>query len=195
MSGLQCSVIQGYNPSPPLAYSTFSHATSATSNTMTLSPDSVNPSTRHLPHMDAGPYSQAMGVQGSGLSFMSCPTHPGSDQQGLQSHMVPQDFPPFLLPPPPPNQRQPCQKKGLNKDSMEYRIRRERNNIAVRKSRDKARRRIQFTQQRALQLQEENCRLQLLVEQLTQELDTLKHFLSQRPLQPKGEQGEIPDPN
>uniref|UniRef100_A0A3Q3B7G5 BZIP domain-containing protein n=1 Tax=Kryptolebias marmoratus TaxID=37003 RepID=A0A3Q3B7G5_KRYMA len=68
-------------------------------------------------------------------------------------------------------------------DSAEYRLRRERNNIAVRKSRDKARRRVLLTQQRAMQLQEENQKLQLKVRQLSQELDTLRHVLSQRHLQ------------
>ncbi|KAF7228738.1 CCAAT/enhancer-binding protein epsilon-like, partial [Nothobranchius furzeri] len=65
----------------------------------------------------------------------------------------------------------------------QHRLRRERNNIAVRKSWDKARRRILLTQQRALQLQEENQKLQMKIGQLTQELDTLKHILSQRHLQ------------
>uniref|UniRef100_A0A3P8Z4X4 BZIP domain-containing protein n=1 Tax=Esox lucius TaxID=8010 RepID=A0A3P8Z4X4_ESOLU len=90
-----------------------------------------------------------------------------------------QDFSSFLLPHPPGPLRNHPLKRGLTKDSMEYRLRRERNNIAVRKSRDKARRRIQLTQQRALQLQEENYRLQVLIGQLTQELDTLKNILSQ----------------
>lgn len=74
-------------------------------------------------------------------------------------------------------------KRSISKDSAEYRLRRERNNIAVRKSRDKARRRILMTQQRAGQLQEENQKLQMRIAQLTQELDTLKHILSQRHLQ------------
>lgn len=39
-----------------------------------------------------------------------------------------------------------------------------------------------MTQQRAQQLQEENQKLQIRIGQLTQELDTLKHILSQRPL-------------
>lgn len=79
--------------------------------------------------------------------------------------------------------RGPMPKRSISKDSAEYRLRRERNNIAVRKSRDKARRRILLTQQRAVQLQEENQKLQMRIGQLTQELDTLKHILSQRHLQ------------
>lgn len=90
-----------------------------------------------------------------------------------------QDFSPFLL----PTLRAPVTKRSISKDSAEYRLRRERNNIAVRKSRDKARRRILMTQQRASQLQEENQKLQMRIAQLTQELDTLKHILSQRHLQ------------
>lgn len=39
-----------------------------------------------------------------------------------------------------------------------------------------------LTQQRAQQLQEENQKLQMRIGQLTQELDTLKHILSQRHL-------------
>lgn len=89
-----------------------------------------------------------------------------------------QDFSNFLL----PTLRAPVTKRSLSKDSAEYRLRRERNNIAVRKSRDKARRRILMTQQRALQLQEENQKLQLRISHLTQELNTLKHILSQRHL-------------
>lgn len=95
------------------------------------------------------------------------------------------EFPQFLLPPPPSTFRQPGQKRGLSKDSMEYRLRRERNNIAVRKSRDKARRRIQLTQQKALELQEENHRLLLHIEQLSHEVDMLSRYLSQRHLQSK----------
>ncbi|KAK5898323.1 hypothetical protein CgunFtcFv8_015751 [Champsocephalus gunnari] len=97
-----------------------------------------------------------------------------------QSHVnTQQDFSSFLM----PTLRAPVNKRSLSKDSAEYRLRRERNNVAVRKSRDKARRRIMLTQQRAGQLQEENQRLQSRIGQLTQELDSLKHILSQRHLQ------------
>lgn len=97
----------------------------------------------------------------------------------------PQEFsPPFIL----PTMRAPVAKRSISKDSAEYRLRRERNNIAVRKSRDKARRRILMTQQRALQLQEENQKLQIKIGQLSQELDTLRHILSQQHL-PGSEEG------
>lgn len=101
------------------------------------------------------------------------------------------EFSQFMLPPPPSTFRQPGQKKGLSKDSMEYRLRRERNNIAVRKSRDKARRRIQLTQQKAMELQQENHRLLLHIEQLSHEVDTLSRYLSQRHLQTKVNDGRV----
>lgn len=91
-----------------------------------------------------------------------------------------QEFSSFLLP---PLRSSSASKRSINKDSAEYRQRRERNNIAVRKSRDKARRRVLLTQQRAQQLQDENHKLQMRIGQLTQERDTLKHILSQRHLQ------------
>nr|XP_033780421.1 CCAAT/enhancer-binding protein epsilon [Geotrypetes seraphini] len=75
----------------------------------------------------------------------------------------------------------PKGKKALSKDSLEYRLRRERNNIAVRKSRDKAKRRNLETQQKALEYMAENERLRVQVEQLTQELETLRGLFRQIP--------------
>lgn len=119
----------------------------------------------HTTHMERMQYSQ-----------------PSSAQSSVPHHLSLQEFSTFLLPfPPEPPQN--LMKRNLSKDSTEYRLRRERNNIAVRKSRDKARRRIQLTQQRALQLQEENHRLQIVIGQLTHELDTLKNVLSQHHIQ------------
>ncbi|XP_051509306.1 CCAAT/enhancer-binding protein beta-like [Myxocyprinus asiaticus] len=69
-------------------------------------------------------------------------------------------------------------KKRLEKDSDEYKQRRERNNLAVRKSRDKAKMRNQETQHKVLELAAENDRLQKRVEQLSRELATLRNLLS-----------------
>lgn len=69
-------------------------------------------------------------------------------------------------------------KKRLEKDSDEYRQRRERNNLAVRKSRDKAKMRNMETQHKVLELAAENDRLQKRVEQLSRELATLRNLLS-----------------
>ena len=69
-------------------------------------------------------------------------------------------------------------KKRLDKDSEEYRQRRERNNRAVRKSRDKAKMRNLETQHKVLELTAENDRLQKRVDQLSRELGTLRNLLS-----------------
>ncbi|XP_074549859.1 CCAAT/enhancer binding protein (C/EBP) 1 [Halichoeres trimaculatus] len=164
----------------------------------TLNPSTANQadSTSQLAQMDMMQYSQSQTLvrggsddrvaeQIMGLSYLpyttSCISNTSSSgsTNHHQSHTsTQQDFSSFLL----PSLRAPINKRSISKDSNEYRLRRERNNIAVRKSRDKARRRILLTQQRALQLQEENQKLQMRIGQLTQELDTLKHILSQRHL-------------
>ncbi|KAM4687212.1 CCAAT/enhancer-binding protein beta [Rhinophrynus dorsalis] len=72
-------------------------------------------------------------------------------------------------------------KKSLDKQSDEYKIRRERNNIAVRKSRDKAKIRNMETQHKVLELTAENERLQKKVEQLSRELTTLRNLFNQLP--------------
>ncbi|XP_030612419.1 CCAAT/enhancer binding protein (C/EBP) 1 [Archocentrus centrarchus] len=167
--------------------------------TQALNPVTSNPaaSANQMTQMDMISYSQSQGMirgggddrgaeQMTGLSYLpyttSCLGNASSaaSTNHHQSHAnTQQDFSPFLL----PTLRAPVTKRSISKDSAEYRLRRERNNIAVRKSRDKARRRILLTQQRALQLQDENQKLQMRISQLTQELDTLKHILSQRHLQ------------
>ncbi|XP_071966720.1 CCAAT/enhancer-binding protein beta-like [Engystomops pustulosus] len=77
-------------------------------------------------------------------------------------------------------------KKSLDKHSDEYKQRRERNNIAVRKSRDKAKIRNMETQHKVLELTAENERLQKRVEQLTRELGTLRNLFKQLPPEATG---------
>lgn len=72
-------------------------------------------------------------------------------------------------------------KKWVDKSSSEYRLRRERNNIAVRKSRDKAKVRNAETQQKVLELSNDNDKLRKRVEQLTRELETLRGIFRQLP--------------
>ncbi|XP_068199687.1 CCAAT/enhancer binding protein (C/EBP) 1 isoform X2 [Antennarius striatus] len=148
-------------------------------------------STGHVGQMDLMPFSQSqvlargcsedrVAEQVMGLSYLPYnSSFVGSTNQHQSHTNTQQNFSSFLL----PTLRAPVNKRSINKDSAEYRQRRERNNVAVRKSRDKARRRILLTQQRAQQLQEENQKLQLRIGQLTQELDTLKHIMSQRHMQ------------
>lgn len=72
-------------------------------------------------------------------------------------------------------------KKTVDRFSMEYRQRRERNNIAVRKSRDKAKMRNLEMQQKMIELGAENDRLHKTIEQLTRELSGLRDFFKQIP--------------
>lgn len=72
-------------------------------------------------------------------------------------------------------------KKHVDKSSPEYRLRRERNNVAVRKSRDKAKMRNLETQQKVVELSADNERLRRRVEHLTRELDTLRGIFRQLP--------------
>ncbi|MEE6464055.1 hypothetical protein FKM82_006153 [Ascaphus truei] len=72
-------------------------------------------------------------------------------------------------------------KKGLDRYSPEYRQRRERNNIAVRKSRDKAKKRNVDTQHKLLELSSENEKLHKRIELLTRDLTSLRHFFKQLP--------------
>ncbi|KAM5135294.1 CCAAT/enhancer-binding protein beta [Mantella aurantiaca] len=77
-------------------------------------------------------------------------------------------------------------KKTLDKHSDEYKVRRERNNIAVRKSRDKAKIRNMETQHKVLELTAENEKLQKRVEQLSRELGTLRNLFKQLPPEATG---------
>uniref|UniRef100_H3C4W4 CCAAT/enhancer-binding protein n=1 Tax=Tetraodon nigroviridis TaxID=99883 RepID=H3C4W4_TETNG len=72
-------------------------------------------------------------------------------------------------------------KKAVDRLSVEYRQRRERNNIAVRKSRDKAKRRNLEMQQKLLELSADNDRLHKTIEQLSRELSGLRDFFKQMP--------------
>ncbi|XP_060940064.1 CCAAT/enhancer-binding protein delta [Limanda limanda] len=72
-------------------------------------------------------------------------------------------------------------KKSVDRYSMEYRQRRERNNIAVRKSRDKAKRRNYDMQEKMVELNADNDRLHKAVDQLTRELSGLRDFFKQMP--------------
>ena len=62
----------------------------------------------------------------------------------------------------------------LDKNSEEYKKRRERNNMAVKKSRTKSKQKTQETMQKVTQLKEENERLEQKVKLLSKELSFLK---------------------
>uniref|UniRef100_A0A3P8V9W9 CCAAT/enhancer-binding protein gamma n=1 Tax=Cynoglossus semilaevis TaxID=244447 RepID=A0A3P8V9W9_CYNSE len=65
-------------------------------------------------------------------------------------------------------------KPSADKDSDEYRQRRERNNLAVKKSRMRSKQKAMDTQQRVNELKEENERLEAKIKLLSKELSVLK---------------------
>lgn len=65
-------------------------------------------------------------------------------------------------------------KPQADKDSEEYRQRRERNNLAVKKSRMRSKQKAMDTQQRVNELKEENERLEAKIKLLSKELSVLK---------------------
>lgn len=78
----------------------------------------------------------------------------------------------------PKSRRASSSKKSLEKGSDEYRQKRERNNIAVRKSRFKSKQKYVETQHKVDELQEENTRLQSKVDFLTKELNVLRSLFA-----------------
>ena len=74
--------------------------------------------------------------------------------------------------------RSKSSKKQLDKHSEEYRVKRRRNNVAVRKSREKSRNRVLGTEKRVKELEEENTQLQSKITLLTKELNVLKSLFT-----------------
>lgn len=69
-------------------------------------------------------------------------------------------------------------RKQIEKGSEEYLVKRERNNVAVRKSRTKAKLKHIETQMRVGELTEENDQLRNRISDLQKELNALKSFIS-----------------
>ena len=65
-------------------------------------------------------------------------------------------------------------RKVLEKDSLEYKAKRDRNNVAVKKSREKSRAKAKETQERVARLKKENEDLEMKVQLLSKELSVLK---------------------
>lgn len=82
-------------------------------------------------------------------------------------------------------------KKNVDKSSDEYRRRRERNNIAVRKSREKAKLRSRETERKVSELVRENDCLRKRVELLSRELSVLKNVLVNAGLPPDSIDSEM----
>ncbi|KAM4597359.1 CCAAT/enhancer-binding protein gamma [Fundulus diaphanus] len=93
-------------------------------------------------------------------------------------------------------------KPSVDKDSEEYRQRRERNNLAVKKSRMRSKQKAMDTQQRVNELKEENERLEAKIKLLSKELSVLKdlflehaHNLADNVQPPAAVDGASPVPN
>lgn len=93
-------------------------------------------------------------------------------------------------------------KPPADKESEEYRQRRERNNLAVKKSRMRSKQKAMDTQQRVNELKEENERLEAKIKLLSKELSVLKdlflehaHNLADNVQPPAGAEGSSPAPN
>ena len=69
-------------------------------------------------------------------------------------------------------------KHQVDKNSSEYRMKRDRNNVAVRKSREKSKLRVQDTEKRVKELEEENTQLQSKIALLSKELNVLKSLFT-----------------
>ncbi|GCB77802.1 CCAAT/enhancer-binding protein gamma [Scyliorhinus torazame] len=122
----------------------------------------------------------------SARSVISCHPKESADQDGvsrvqLQTISIGTQQVPQLRPLSPSGagktmapSKQSKKNGGYSKESDEYRQRRERNNMAVRKSRLKSKQKAQDTQQRVNELKEENERLEAKIKLLSKELSVLK---------------------
>ncbi|XP_075939303.1 CCAAT/enhancer-binding protein gamma isoform X2 [Anarhichas minor] len=108
----------------------------------------------------------------NGVSVIQSQTTTTTSVAGLQR--VPKLLPSAVgvLKAPPPSSE--MKKPSAEKDSDEYRQRRERNNLAVKKSRMRSKQKAMDTQQRVNELKEENERLEAKIKLLSKELSVLK---------------------
>lgn len=80
---------------------------------------------------------------------------------------------------PAPGKASRTKKKRMpDKGTNEYRQKRDRNNVAVRKSREKSKMRVMETEQRVKELEDENQRLQSKITLLVKELNVLKSLFT-----------------
>lgn len=71
-------------------------------------------------------------------------------------------------------------RKPIDKSSEEYRLQRERNNIAVRRSREKAKQRCKEFENKLFALEKENEQLKHKIDMLNKEIDHLRMLLSRK---------------
>lgn len=114
--------------------------------------------------------------------------YPTSSQMEYTSPLVPKVIDPLAGTDPSPGKapRTPraTTKKKVAKDSEEYREKRNRNNVAVRKSRNKSKIKVMETEKRVKELEEENGHLQNKIALLTKELNVLKSLFNSAGVDP-----------
>lgn len=139
-------------PQMPVASESSPEPSTSVNNVIVIRPDDIN-----LEALNAGLSAfQALSQDSSNDSFMEPPS--GGNPKAT----------------PPSKSKRRVYEKGTE----EYKQRRERNNIAVRKSRDKTKRAQAETQAKVQELSDENDKLQRKVDLLTKELSVLKGLFS-----------------
>lgn len=124
-------------------------------------------------HVEMTPSPPSLGVECIGV-----PPTPSPHVVQIDSSISTGNFT-ALRPAPGKAQRPGKQKKhSVDKNSTEYRQKRDRNNVAVRKSREKSKLRVLDTEKRVKDLEEENTQLQSKIALLTKELNVLKSLFT-----------------
>ncbi|KPP71315.1 CCAAT/enhancer-binding protein gamma-like [Scleropages formosus] len=140
-------------------------------------PTISSPATREIPEReDSGRYRAQMSkpsqqkpnTDQNGVSVIQTQAHGSGLQQVPQLVPVSPGGGGKAIPP------SKMKKTITDKESEEYRQRRERNNLAVKKSRMRSKQKAQDTQQRVNELKEENERLEAKIKLLSKELSVLK---------------------
>ncbi|XP_061132968.1 CCAAT/enhancer-binding protein gamma isoform X2 [Syngnathus typhle] len=153
--------------------------------------------------MSQPPQPKATSSDHNGVSVIQSQSHAAGAASALLQQ-VPQPSPLSQASSPGAGKAAPgkMKKASADKDSDEYRQRRERNNLAVKKSRQRSKQKAMDTQQRVNQLKEENERLEAKIKLLSKELSVLKdlflehaHNLADNVQPPSGNPEASPAPN
>ena len=111
---------------------------------------------------------------------VNVPSMPVQTTTANTSHQIaPIGMSPHVGSRPAPGKTTRTKKKRMpDKGTCEYRQKRDRNNVAVRKSREKSKIRVMETEHRVKELEDENQRLQSKITLLTKELNVLKSLFT-----------------
>ena len=130
---------------------------------------------------DLSMYDAATNIGASQSSMpVNVPSMPVQTTTANTSHQIaPIGMSPHVGSRPAPGKASRTKKKRMpEKGTCEYRQKRDRNNVAVRKSREKSKMRVMETEHRVKELEDENQRLQSKITLLTKELNVLKSLFT-----------------